>query len=108
MGITYPGSLECSSGTQRGLTSTAALRPTMDAYHQALEASALHAATSAALRYLESELASTRRRRRAIGERLVPSLETSLHDLDLHLDEQDREEALRVHMAVEQHKTVRA
>ena len=100
MGITYPGIVSCSPGTTPSLVSTAALRPTVDAFREALDAAATHAATTAALRRLDVELASTRRRRRAIGERLVPRLEQALHDLDLHLDEQDREEALRVQLAV--------
>jgi V/A-type H+-transporting ATPase subunit D len=82
------------------LVSTSALRPTVDAYRDALDAAATQASTTAALRRLDLELASTRRRRRAIGERLVPHLEQALHELDLHLDEQDREEALRVQLAV--------
>jgi V/A-type H+-transporting ATPase subunit D len=100
MGITYPGSVSCSPGTTPLLVSTAALRPTLDAFRDALDAAATHAATTAALRRLDLELASTRRRRRAIGERLIPRLEQELHELDLHLDEQDREEALRVQLAV--------
>jgi V/A-type H+-transporting ATPase subunit D len=100
MGIMYPGAVTCSPGTTPPLVSTSALRPTVDAYRDALDAAATHASTPAALRRLDHELASTRRRRRAIGERLVPQLEQALHELDLHLDEQDREEALRVQLAV--------
>ena len=37
----------------------------------------------------------------AIEERLVPGLDAELHDLDLHLDELDREEALRVRLATD-------
>jgi V/A-type H+/Na+-transporting ATPase subunit D len=102
MGITYPDSVECRPARQPGLSSTAALQPAMDAHHRALEHAATHAATTAALARLDSELATTRRRRRAIADRLVPALEADLQDLELHLDEQDREEALRVHLATEQ------
>jgi V/A-type H+-transporting ATPase subunit D len=101
MGITYPGAVECVPTTQTGLSSTAALRPAMDEHHRALEHAATHAATTAALARLDSELASTRRRRRAITDRLVPALEADLGDLELHLDEQDREEALRVRLATD-------
>jgi V/A-type H+-transporting ATPase subunit D len=107
MGITYPDSVECTAARQPGLTSTAALGPATDAHHEALRNAATHASTTAALTRLDAELASTRRRRRAITERLVPSLEARLDDLDLHLDERDREEALRVRLATGRGSTSR-
>lgn len=101
MGITYPGDVRCVPAQQPDLTATAALAPTMRAHHQALDAAAAHAATRTALARLDAELATTRRRRRAIGERLVPRLESELRHLELDLDEQDREEALRVRLTSE-------
>lgn len=102
MGITYPDDVECVPTAPTDLFSTAALGPATDAHHRALEHGATHAATVAALERLDSELAATRRRRRAITDRLVPALEADLDDLELHLDEQDREEALRVQLATSQ------
>ena len=102
MGITYPGSVDCTPGVQTGLASTSALRPAEQAHDRALVAAATHAASFAAATRLDTELANTRRRRRAIEERLLPRLESGLHELDLDLDEQDREEALRVQLAVGQ------
>jgi len=96
MGSTYPGAVDCTPGDPSAFTCTAAIEPTADAFRQALSAGATHAATTTALRRLDVELANTRRRRRAIGERLVPRLERVLHELDLQLEEQDREEAVRV------------
>lgn len=107
MGITYPGDVDCTPGTEPTVTTTAALRPTIDAYRIALTVAAEHASTTAALRRLDAELGNTRRRRRAIEQRLLPDLEEALRDLDLHLDEQDRDEALRVHIATKQHGTSR-
>lgn len=107
MGITYPGGVDCTPAPDPVVTSTAALRPTIDSYRLAFQAAAEHASTTAALRRLNTELAGTRRRRRAIEQRLVPRLESALHDLDLHLDEQDRDEALRVHIANSQRGTPR-
>jgi vacuolar-type H+-ATPase subunit D/Vma8 len=107
MGIVYPGSVECSPRTPSALTSTAALGPTADAYGRALAAAATHAATSAAVERLDAELVNTRRRRRAIEERLLSRLEAALRELDLHLDELDREEALRARIAVEQRDRAR-
>lgn len=99
MGITYPGDVRCTSAAQPDLTASAALAPTTRAHHRALDAAATHAATRTALDRLDAELATTRRRRRAIGDRLVPRLEDDLRSLELDLDEQDREEALRVRLA---------
>ncbi len=101
MGITFPGSVRCDPGAPPALTSTAALRPAAAAYHRALVAAADQAATSAAVRRLEVELGATRRRRRAVEERLQPRLETSLRTLDVQLDELDREAALRVRTVLE-------
>jgi V/A-type H+-transporting ATPase subunit D len=100
MGIAYAGSVACTSGESPQVTSTAALRPAIEAFRRALESGAQHAAASLALRRLDRELADTRRRRRAIDDHLRPSLDRQLHDLDLRLDEIDRDEALRVRLAV--------
>ena len=105
MGVTYPGVVDCTPAPEPVVSSTAALRPTIDAYRLALQVAAEHASTTTALQRLNAELAAIRRRRRAIEQRLVPRLETTLHDLDLHLDEQDRDEALRVHIAIHQKGT---
>lgn len=108
MGITYPGDVQCTPAVQRDLTGSAALIPTMQAHHRALDAAATHAATRTALERLDAELTTTRRRRRAIGDRLVPRLEDDLRMLELDLDEQDREEALRVRLAGNQQHEVHA
>ncbi len=99
MGIVYPAGVECTPGDPPTLVSTAALGPALDAYRRSLGAAATHAAASAAVRRLDAALAATRRRRRAIEQRLEPRLEAALHELDLHLDELDREEAVRVRVA---------
>jgi vacuolar-type H+-ATPase subunit D/Vma8 len=104
MGIVYPGGVECEPGQRSGVTTTAALRPAADSYRAALATAGQHAAASAAVERLDAELGATRRRRRAIEDRLQPALAASLHELDLHLDEADRDEALRVRMAVAQRK----
>jgi len=106
MGITYPGDVQCTPAVQQDLTGSAALVPTMQAHHRALDAAATHAATRTALDRLDAELATTRRRRRAIGDRLIPRLEDELRALELDLDEQDREEALRVRLASNQQREV--
>ncbi len=107
MGIVYPGGVDCVPGPRPTVTSTAALRPAIDAYRVALAAAGPHAAASAAVERLDAELAATRRRRRAIEDRLRPALSSALRELDQHLDELDRDEALRVRMAAQRQEVNR-
>ena len=107
MGIVYPGAVACEPGERPAVTSTAALGPAIDAYRVALVAAGPHAAASEAVDRLSAELAATRRRRRAIEDRLLPTLGSELLELDLHLDELDRDEALRVRMAVQRREVDR-
>lgn len=100
MGVSYPGEVGVEHVTPPSPTTTAALRPAADAYRVALDAAAAHAAASMALRKVAAELAATRRRRRAIENRLVPTLETRTRALELRIDEDDRDHALRTHLAV--------
>jgi V/A-type H+-transporting ATPase subunit D len=105
MGVVYPGEVTCIPGTAPAPTSTAAIVPTTVAYRAALVAGGQHAAATAALRRLEAELATTRRRRRAIQERLQPRLEAQLHRLDVDLDERDRDAAVRTQLAIRSGRT---
>jgi vacuolar-type H+-ATPase subunit D/Vma8 len=105
MGVTYPGEVHCTPATPPTLTSTAALVPTTAAFQKALTAGAEHAAATAALHRLETELSNTRGRRRAIEQRLQPRLETQLHQLDLDLDERDRDAAVRTQLATRRRRT---
>lgn len=105
MGITYPGETSCHPKAPTGMTGTAALAPTWRAHCAAMEAGAVHAATTAALDRLDGELSSTRRRRRAIADHLVPTITAELHSLELQLDEQDREEAVRIQLVMDRRHT---
>ena len=53
-----------------------------------------------AVERIDHELAETRRRRRAVVDRLVPQLTRELHQVEIDLDEAEREEALRTRLAV--------
>ena len=101
MGITYPGAVASTPGPAPVATSTAALRAAIDAYRDALAAAATVAAATQAEHRLDAELAQTRRRRRAVEDRLLPDLLAQRHRLDVRLDELDREEAQRVRTAVD-------
>ena len=96
MGIAYPGAVACAPGPAPALASTAALVPTTEAHRLALLAAAEHAAASIALERLDGELTATRRRRRAIEQRLIPRLDAERVALELLLEEREREEAVRV------------
>ncbi len=100
MGVGYPTAVACTPGPEPALTATAALAPAAAAFREALTAAATAAAADLAHRRLGRELAETRRRRRAVEERLLPDLEETCRRLDLRLDELDREEGLRVRTAV--------
>jgi V/A-type H+-transporting ATPase subunit D len=99
MGVRYPGEVRVVPGPAVLPTTTAALVPAAEAYREAAAAAAEHAASTAALQRVDDELAATRRRRRAIEQRLEPRLEEQLRRLDLALDEQDRDAALRTRLA---------
>jgi vacuolar-type H+-ATPase subunit D/Vma8 len=106
MGVTYPGAVTCTPGAASpASTSTAAIVPTADAFQRALTAGATHAAATAALQRLRTELSDTRKRRRAIEQRLQPQLKSQLHQLDLELDERDRDTAVRTQLAARQRST---
>ncbi|MCB0994198.1 MAG: hypothetical protein KDB21_03840 [Acidimicrobiales bacterium] len=100
MGVSYPGDVASAVTPATGLNATAALAAAGEAMQEALAAGVVHAAARAALSRLDDELRATRRRRRAIEQRLVPRLERELRQLDLDLDEREREEAARRRLAV--------
>jgi V/A-type H+-transporting ATPase subunit D len=104
MGVSYPATVDCRPGPAPRVTSTAALGPAVSASRRAVDAAAEQAAMSMAVRRLERELATTRRRRRALEERLGPSLRASIRTLDLQLDELDRDAALRARTVVDRRR----
>lgn len=66
------------------------------AYREALQRGADHAAALAALRAVRAEVRATRRRLRALERRWVPRLERARHTLADALEEQEREEGMRM------------
>ena len=51
----------------------------------------------AARRIVDAEVAEVQRRKRAIADRWVPRLEAALRDLAQRLDDQERDELVRLH-----------
>ena len=96
MGVTYPRGARCLLPPARPVGGSAALAPAVSAHRRAVEAGVRHAAATRAVSLLGAELATTRALRKSIETRLVPRLEQALHDLEVRLDETDREENLRM------------
>jgi V/A-type H+-transporting ATPase subunit D len=81
------------------LTGTAALAPAAEAHRRALAAAARHAVASASHRRVAAELALTARRLRTIERRWLPEHEAALQELEIRLDEEEREESGRIRWA---------
>jgi V/A-type H+-transporting ATPase subunit D len=103
MGVRYPVEARCRfpvrSATDRG-PGTAALVEAGPAFVAAVQAAADHAAAEAAVRIIDDEVAVTRRRLRAIKDRWVPQLESTLDRLERDLDESEREATFRLRWAM--------
>jgi V/A-type H+-transporting ATPase subunit D len=69
------------------------------AFEAALAAGVRSAAAEEAVRRVESEVAVTRRRLRALDKRWLPWLEQSLAELELSLEQAEQEEGARLRLA---------
>jgi V/A-type H+-transporting ATPase subunit D len=67
------------------------------AYRAALAAAARHAVADTARRIVDAEVAEVQRRKRAIEDRWVPRLEVALRDLTQRLEDEERDELVRLH-----------
>jgi V/A-type H+-transporting ATPase subunit D len=102
MGVTYPEGTEVSKPEPEPDAATpdgTALIEARWAARRALEAAAAHAAATAALEALDAEVTTTRRRLRALQERWVPALEQAAAELAEALEQQEREEGVRLRWA---------
>lgn len=99
MGVQYPASAHTRLPDPPPDAPTAdnsALVMTRTAYREALRRGAEHAAASAALDAVRAEVVSTRRRLRALEKRWTPRLEEARAGLAETLDEQEREDGVRM------------
>lgn len=97
MGAYYPAEASCSlpDRTAPGdLTGTSATAEATNAHRHALESAVQHAATHRALSEVERELTATRRRLRMLERHWTPALTSALHDLDVQLEEREREDIM--------------
>ena len=102
MGVRYPAAATCTlpAGPPSGVpTAGAAVLAARRAHVRAVEAAVRHAAAEAALRLVTAEEAATRRRLRALSHRWIPLLTDALAAAQLLLDEQEREDDIRLRWA---------
>jgi len=99
LGVRYPAMAEVQLPPQEDTTAlggSSAVHGAVEAHRQALSAGAELARARTAHAAVEAELASVVRRRRAIERRWVPRHERALDQLELSLDEGEREDLLRL------------
>jgi len=99
LGVTCPagGEVDFSALPEpAALSASAALLTARQLHHGALEAAVQFAVLSGALRRVDHELRVTTRRRNAVERRWIPAHEAALADLELSLEELEREDATRV------------
>jgi V/A-type H+-transporting ATPase subunit D len=95
MGVRHPGDARCTLAQlapAEEAAANAAVAPAASAYRKALEAAAAHAVAETSWLLLDAELRTTRRRQRAIERHRLPVLRDALQQLELRLDELEREE----------------
>jgi V/A-type H+-transporting ATPase subunit D len=102
MGVRYPTGARCTPaavGPDAAPPDNAGLVAARAAHRRAVQAAVTHAAAEAALRVLEAEEVATRRRLRAIEDRLVPRLQQALAQIQLGLEEQEHAEGVQLRWA---------
>lgn len=102
MGVHYPADATCSvpePDPSAPPASNAALVAAREAHHRAVDAAVQHAVAEGAVRVLEVEEAATRRRHRAIEDRLLPRLREALAQVQLGIEEQEHADAVRLRWA---------
>jgi V/A-type H+/Na+-transporting ATPase subunit D len=99
MGAYYPAEASCQLPPSRplaALTGTVAMREADRAHRHALGCAVQHAATRRAVAEVDRELRATRQRLRMIKRRWVPALREAQHVLDLALEDEERDDIIRV------------
>jgi V/A-type H+/Na+-transporting ATPase subunit D len=102
MGVAHPSAARFSTSVPGADTATSgpATARAVDAHLVALDAAVQHAVALAGLRAVETELAATRRRLRAVTDRWIPRLEGTLARVALGLEETERAEGVSLRWAL--------
>ncbi|MEV3927169.1 V-type ATP synthase subunit D [Actinomadura coerulea] len=99
MGVTYPRRIVLDPPDRPAPSpSGIALAPARRACRAALEAACAHAAAAAAAAAVDAEAAATRQRVRAIGHRRLPRLRAALDQIEVALEEREREDGARLRL----------
>ncbi|MGD1111352.1 MAG: V-type ATP synthase subunit D [Mycobacterium sp.] len=100
-GVRYPGAATCVLPREHdpaGIYSTSASLQAARAYRAALDAAAECAAAQSAVKTIEREVRTTRLRVRALSRHWLPKLRQELARIELELEEEDRDGAIRVRL----------
>jgi len=102
MGLSYPDDAVVADPVpdDEATPTNAAIVPATEAFRAALLAGARAAAAQEAVARLESEIAVTRRRMRALDKRWLPWLRDALARLELTLEQTEQEDGMRLRRAV--------
>jgi vacuolar-type H+-ATPase subunit D/Vma8 len=105
LGVVYPSdaAVMLTPGELFPAGGSAALAFAAEAHRRALDAAADLGATELAYERTARELRVTTQRLRVLERRWIPAHEEALRELELALDENDREEAARVRWVIRRH-----
>ena len=98
-GVRYPATAAAELAPVPAMAGSASLAEAAVACGAALDAAVRHAAATTAVARIDAELALTARRLRAIHDRWLPALEAQLDEIELRLDDTEREEITRLRWA---------
>ena len=102
MGVRHPDDAVVTAGQPAAGAATpsnSAMVQAVAAYRAALDVAAEQAVVDAAVRLIDAEVATTRRRLRAIRGRHVPRLSAALAEVELQLEELEHDEGVRMRWA---------
>ena len=105
LGVVYPSAAAVTppAGEMAPSGGSAALAFAAEAHRHALDAAADLGATELAHERTSRELRATTQRLRVLERRWIPAHEQALRELELELDENEREEASRVRWVIRRH-----
>jgi V/A-type H+-transporting ATPase subunit D len=104
MGVRYPADVSCEQPRRSAadaVPDNTALLHAVAAAERAVRAGLAQAVAAAALTAVRREIVSTRRQLRAVRQRWTPRLEAAGRALTIALDDQERDEGIRLHWAAQ-------
>jgi V/A-type H+-transporting ATPase subunit D len=101
MGVRYPTDVRVGveDVNDENPPGNAAIRPATVSFRAALIAGVWAAASEEALRLIDAEIATTRRRLRALDKQLLPWLRVALTAVELSLEQAEQEDGMRLRRA---------